>query len=461
MPRPVRGNAPPRVPSARVPPQPAASGLSTPPADQFRTGADAPRSTGAAGDFATLVESMTPKLHAPSGFEAHFGQYDRRGAAVIDGLGSVPLPQADRMRPGFTAEAGKPFTVTIDPARIMKSAEKVELVWRMAPTGDEHVLPMSDGTRSPDGALVLSPARFDVPPEVMGTMRLSIRTTDAQGRVSTSWDPTYDALVAPKAAGSTLVFSDDWKAQLDTPLRAGEKLQLAYDADRTSALFSGNAAQRVSAFLRINGGPAQEYPLSLEDGSLVMPTIPLPLDATDVDLWFKGERDGEANYDSAFGKNYHFDVGPTRDDADPSWKSMVLKSPSFPNLKADNFVAIGPYSQSYNCIAWTVGVRDEWVWPGDSIKAFDDLYAKSGYRPLDDMNTALDPTLEKVVIFGLEKPDGSIEVTHGVKQEADGRWTSKLGTEPLIRHDQLDGVAGPAYGQPVRVYVRPRQEVPS
>ena len=417
--------------------------------------------TGAAGDFERLVASLQPRVRGPSGFEAHFGAREKQGAAVIDGLGTVPLPKGDPMRPSFTAEAGKPFTVTVDPQRVQKSAEKVELVWRMAPTGDEHVLPLSNGVRDANGVLQLNPATFDVPADVSGTMRLSIRTTDASGHVSTSWDPTNDALIAPSAAGSTLVFSDDWKAQLDTPLRAGEKLQLAYDADRASALFGGQPAQNVTAVLRINGGPAQEYPLTLKDGSLVMPTIALPLEATDVEVWFKGERDGTANYDSAFGKNFHFAVGPTRDDADPSWKNQVLKSPSFPNLKADTFVAIGPYSQRYNCIAWTLGIRDQWVWPGTTVKDFDALYAKSGYRPLDTMDTSLDPKLEKVVIFGVPQMGGGLEVTHGVHQEADGQWTSKLGTEPLIRHRDLEGVAGPSYGKPIRVYVRERQEVVS
>lgn len=464
MPRRVQGSTP-RAPVA--PAKPATSrGTSTARApatsgDGFGATPALPPTTGAAGDFQRLVDSLQPKVHAPSGFEAHFGPWDRRGAAVIDGLGSVPLPRGDHLHPGFTAEAGKPFTVTVDPQRISKSAEKVEFVWRMAPKGDEHVVPLSNGTRTADGLLALGPATFDVPADAMGTMRLSIRTTDARGSVSTAWDPTYDALVAPSAPGSTLVFTDDWKARLDTPLRAGEKLHLAYDADRASALFGGQPAQNVTAVVRINGGPAQEYPLTLKDGSLVMPTIALPLEATDVDVWFEGERDGATNYDSAFGKNYHFDVGPTRDDADPSWKAEVLRGASFPNLKADDFVALGPFTQRYNCIAWTVGVRDEWVWPGDTVQAFDALYAKSGYRPLDALDTSVDPKLEKVVLYGVESRNGGLEVTHGAKQEPDGQWTSKLGTEPLIRHSSLDDLVGASYGKPVRVYARPRQEVVS
>lgn len=405
---------------------------------------------------------MQPKVHQPSGYEAHFGTGSRNGSLVVDGLGTIPYKSGDNMRPSFVAAAGKPFTVTIDPARISKSAEKVELVWYMAPTGEQHAVAMSDGSRNAAGQLNLSPAKFDVPVDAVGTMRLSIRSTDAQGKVSSSWDPTSDALVAPASPGSTLVFSDDWKAQLDTPLHAGEKLQLVYDADRASALFGGQPAQNVTAVVQINGNKPQEFPLTLKDGSLIMPTLPLPLDATNVSVWFKGERDGNAQYDSAFGKNFHFDVGPARDDADISWKNEMLKSTSFPSLKADQFVGIGPSSQRYNCIAWTLGIRDEWVWPGTTVKDFDALYAKSGFKPLDSMDTSLDPKFEKVVIYGNTlRGSAEIEVTHGARQDPSGEWTSKLGTQPLIRHKTLENLVGPSYGEPVRVYVRPRQAVQS
>ena len=36
----------------------------------------------------------------------------------------------------------------------------------------------------------------------------------------------------------------------------------------------------------------------------------------------------------------------------------------FPNLDVDNAVVTGEVSTVYNCISWTVGVTDRWLWPG-------------------------------------------------------------------------------------------------
>ena len=61
---------------------------------------------------------------------------------------------------------------------------------------------------------------------------------------------------------------------------------------------------------------------------------------------------------------------------------------------------------------------------------------------------------DKLVLYGKKKAGGGIEVTHIARQLADGSWSSKLGSLPLIRHLRPDDVAGPTYGVPYVVYVR-------
>jgi hypothetical protein len=62
----------------------------------------------------------------------------------------------------------------------------------------------------------------------------------------------------------------------------------------------------------------------------------------------------------------------------------------------------------------------------------------------------LEPGYEKVALFAL---GGSVK--HAARQLPDGRWTSKMGRDIDIRHDEVDGVSGPFYGDVV-LYLRRR-----
>ncbi len=420
-------------------------------------------------DYRSLVDSLQPTVHAATGYEAHFGAGvgGRRATAFVEGQGQVALPTGPGRGPSFHAEAGKPLTVKLDPSRVSSSAQQVELVWRMVPGGTEQVVPLTDGTRDPStGKLTVRPGTLQVPEDASGLLRLSFRTTDANGRVSSQWDPSNDAAIAPKER-ATLVFSDDWKTQLEGTLRAGDGLQLAYDMDRFSAMFGGKPPSEAVACISFNGEPPLEVPLTVQPGeggrpgTMFMPALRVPFEATEMSLWFKGKEGENTAWDSSMGQNFNFKVGTTRDDADPSWKAELLRGKSFPHLTEDKFVGIGPSSQRYNCIAWTLGVRNEWVWPGTRTEDFDALYAKQGYKPLSTVDLSHDPSLEKIVVYGHPPKDGkgAIEVTHGALMDEQGRLTSKIGTQPLIRHESAEDLTGPSYGQPVRVYVRPRQPV--
>ena len=128
---------------------------------------------------------------------------------------------------------------------------------------------------------------------------------------------------------------------------------------------------------------------------------------------------------------------------------------SFPRLKS-HYTVLGPSTKQYNCIAWSIGNKDAWVWPGERVSDFDLLYEKHGYSRQAGLNLTVEPGKQKVVIYATLNPDATIHaVTHAAVQEKDGNWTSKLGGLPLIRHATLEVLRGPSYGTPVAVYVRP------
>ena len=51
----------------------------------------------------------------------------------------------------------------------------------------------------------------------------------------------------------------------------------------------------------------------------------------------------------------------------------------FPSLDVDRSVVTGGASSVYNCIAWTVGVTNRWLWPGSSLANFDAFYKRFGF----------------------------------------------------------------------------------
>ena len=145
----------------------------------------------------------------------------------------------------------------------------------------------------------------------------------------------------------------------------------------------------------------------------------------------------------------------------PSLRSQVMSS--FPTLKANpsKFEVLGPgtpgqqiSTNTYNCIAWSVGVVSNWVWPAGKTNArvsdFDVLYGSYGFRRISTLDYSLQPGVQKIVLYA----DSKGNCTHGSWQNIDGTWTSKLGSGPLIRHAVPDVFGANDYGHPIAVYVR-------
>ena len=126
---------------------------------------------------------------------------------------------------------------------------------------------------------------------------------------------------------------------------------------------------------------------------------------------------------------------------------MTLYRQKFPSLTVE---VVERFTNAYNCIAWTIGVRDRWVWnevdmneDGEaSYSEFIAFYAKHGLVP-----TAFEDEAT-VAIFGFERLNGRIEVKHGARrEERTGMWLSKMGQGALIRHPHLRVFQDSPYGK--------------
>jgi hypothetical protein len=112
----------------------------------------------------------------------------------------------------------------------------------------------------------------------------------------------------------------------------------------------------------------------------------------------------------------------------------------FPSLDVDRAVVTGEISMVYNCIAWTVGVTDRWLWPGSSIADFDTFYRAFGFvRAGDGTIAAWGHSIANMTHGSITGPG------HGA------RWESKCGGDLRIQHG-LNELVGSSYGRVVAFY---------
>lgn len=114
----------------------------------------------------------------------------------------------------------------------------------------------------------------------------------------------------------------------------------------------------------------------------------------------------------------------------------------FPQMTLDNTKVIGPKTKQYNCMAWSVGITNAWLWPGpDKFKEF---YAQHSAHLANNGGIAA---------FGFSLQN----MTHGATNleipNYGHSWTSKLGENPLVLHTlgALSG-AGSIYGNVLQYY---------
>lgn len=116
----------------------------------------------------------------------------------------------------------------------------------------------------------------------------------------------------------------------------------------------------------------------------------------------------------------------------------------FPSLDVDRAVVAGEMSPIYNCISWTVGVTNRWIWPGNTLAQFDTFYRGFGLCRSGN---------GEVAAWG----HSTSNMTHGcISGPGHGpRWESKCGGDLRIQH-ALGELAGASYGRVVAFYTRRR-----
>ena len=114
----------------------------------------------------------------------------------------------------------------------------------------------------------------------------------------------------------------------------------------------------------------------------------------------------------------------------------------FPSLDVNKAVVTDGPSAAYNCISWTVGVANRWLWPGNSLANFDAFYRGFGFVRAGDSTIAA---------WGLSTSG----MTHGsVTGPGHGpRWESKCGGDLRIQHG-LGELVSSSYGHVVAFYRR-------
>lgn len=137
----------------------------------------------------------------------------------------------------------------------------------------------------------------------------------------------------------------------------------------------------------------------------------------------------------------------------------------FPNL--DCFAVLSPYDKEYNCIAWSVGINDSWVWDeidplyGDfddvvELEDFDAFYAYFGF--LTSASCQQESGKEKVALYGKVDASGKFLVTHAARQHdafhPGPLWQSKEGEKKVTIHT-LSQLESESYGSVFKCYERP------
>ena len=115
----------------------------------------------------------------------------------------------------------------------------------------------------------------------------------------------------------------------------------------------------------------------------------------------------------------------------------------FPYLR--NWHITAPATTSYNCISWSVGITNEWLWPGSSVSAFDTFYASYGWSPSSNGNREYQK--RKIALWAVNS-----SCTHGSRETHDCNWhESKCGSLDRIMHDRFQMQNG-TYGKIIKYY---------
>ena len=118
----------------------------------------------------------------------------------------------------------------------------------------------------------------------------------------------------------------------------------------------------------------------------------------------------------------------------------------FPNLQT--WSVTGPATGAYNCIAWSVSITDQWLWPGNTVADFDAFYASYGWSV--SANGDREYKKRKVALYAHNSDPN--DCSHGSRETHDCGWDeSKLGSLERIMHIRSE-LEGGYYGDVIRYY---------
>lgn len=120
-------------------------------------------------------------------------------------------------------------------------------------------------------------------------------------------DEQQSDLTQPTA---TITFASDFSHSVAGTLVAGTPVTIAYDAGRLTTCRGekyGQPAWSIVAHYRVDGGPVMAHPVVSPQGSSTPMSFP---SGGHIEMWFvNADVWGCVAYDSAYGQNFHFDVG--------------------------------------------------------------------------------------------------------------------------------------------------------
>jgi hypothetical protein len=136
-------------------------------------------------------------------------------------------------------------------------------------------------------------------------------------------------LVADWSGGAAvLTFDAAWGESVSGTLAQNGSALIEYDSARLPDCrgeIAGTPAWTITAFYSLNGGDIESTPVAGHSptGAPLEPLVPLT-EMGDLELWFSNTNAWGCNaYDSNFGDNYHFTVGPPANA--PGWMGNAVR----------------------------------------------------------------------------------------------------------------------------------------
>jgi len=136
------------------------------------------------------------------------------------------------------------------------------------------------------------------------------------------------------------------------------------------------------------------------------------------------------------------------------WADFITSlRPDFPFIAESNSRPTSQAADEYNCIAWAYGKDDVWFEPDQygqyywpipnreySVDAYKELFESIGYIQCADASN--EDGFLKIALY----VDKKGQPTHAARQLSTGKWTSKLGPNIDIEHDNPEVLHGRSYG---------------